>query len=161
MLRSVGLIGNIDKKALLPLCERIIRWCRRRKIKVHVEDVLFSQLSHSGKTPPLICGSLDSCDLVCVMGGDGFLLHTTHSLYPMKTPLLPINLGRLGFNTQTEPDSALKALNKIHKNGIVTSERYLLEVSLPEEKSPTDLFAWSMMSSRRARSSSPGPVDDA
>ena len=97
-----------------------------------MEENLFSQLFSSGKKSPLISGALERCDLVCVMGGDGFLLHTAHSLYPIKTPLLPINLGSLGFNTQTEPDLILKALNKLHKNGIVTSKRYLLEVSLPK-----------------------------
>jgi NAD+ kinase len=40
---------------------------------------------------------VDECDLVISLGGDGTLLTATRALVDKKTPLLGINLGRLGF----------------------------------------------------------------
>jgi NAD+ kinase len=40
---------------------------------------------------------VDQCDLVISLGGDGTLLTTARALVDKNTPLLGINLGRLGF----------------------------------------------------------------
>jgi NAD+ kinase len=40
---------------------------------------------------------VDQCDLIISLGGDGTLLTTARALIDKSTPLLGINLGRLGF----------------------------------------------------------------
>jgi len=124
-------MGNQKKSALFPLCEKIISWCLRHDIKVHIEKDLFSPLSGKRKKIPLVEGGLETCDLICIMGGDGYLLHAVRTIYPLQIPLLPINLGSLGFNAQIEPREVLKTLSTMHHKGIVASKRYLLDVAPP------------------------------
>ena len=134
MFKSVGLVGNLQKEALLPLCGRIIRWCRRRDIEIYVEKELYDQLrGGSKKSDRLTPGRLKDSDLLCVMGGDGFLLHTVRSIYPHKKPLLTVNLGSLGFNSQAEPAEILKVLKGLYKKKIVSSKRFLLHVTPPRQ----------------------------
>jgi NAD+ kinase len=121
-------MGNLKKKGLIPLCRRIIGWCRRRDIAVQAEKELYHTLTGNRKVLSVTCESLDSCDLICLMGGDGFLLTASRRLYPSTVPILPVNLGSLGFHTQIEPEEIIRILNRFHKNSIPAVPRYLLEV---------------------------------
>jgi NAD+ kinase len=41
--------------------------------------------------------SLDECDVVVSLGGDGFMLHTLHGMLRWKKPVFGLNLGTYGF----------------------------------------------------------------
>jgi NAD+ kinase len=131
MLKRLGLMGNQKKSSVLPLCEKIISWCFRHEIKVHIDENLSPLLSLKRKKNPLVEGALETCDLICIMGGDGYLLYAVREIYPHQIPLLPVNLGSFGFNAQIEPGETLKTLSKIHREGIKSSKRYLLDVTPP------------------------------
>jgi len=128
MFKSIGLQGNLRKKALLPVSSRIIDWCRRRDIRVHVEDRLYDQLPRGKRKSALVKGNLKKTELICVLGGDGFLLFTVRSLYPLKTPILPVNIGSLGFHTQTDSRRILQTLRQFHEKGFSIDKRYLLRI---------------------------------
>ena len=55
----------------------------------------------------------DNCDLVISVGGDGTLLHTAGLLYPKDVALMGINLGRLGFLTDLQPERVTTELDAI------------------------------------------------
>jgi NAD+ kinase len=130
MLKILGLTGNINKKRLPGLCRQIINWCMENNITVHADKMLHSFLFQNPGKTDVIRGELDSCDLICVIGGDGFLLHSAVLRYPSKVPLLPINLGSLGFNTQVEPEDIIQTLSHIlEKKKITVSKRHLLKIA--------------------------------
>jgi len=131
MLKRLGLMGNQKKSSILPLCEKIISWCFRHGISVHIDKDLSPLFSTKQKKNPPVHGALETCDLICIMGGDGYLLHAVREIYPKQIPLLPVNLGSLGFNAQIEPQDTLKTLSKIHREGMAVSKRYLLDVTPP------------------------------
>lgn len=142
MITRLGLMGNLRKMELIPLSRRIIRWCRRQGINVHAEKELYHALVGNRPVPCINCGSLDSCDLICLMGGDGFLLTTARFIYPSTVPILPVNLGSLGFHTQIYPEEIIRTLNRFHKNSIPTVPRFLLEVKpSPKRKDIQPIFA--------------------
>jgi NAD+ kinase len=141
MIKRLGLMGNLNKKGLIPLCKRIMGWCRRRDVTVYAEKELYNAIT--GKGANLKSGSLDSCDLVCLMGGDGYLLNASRLLHPSPVPILPINLGSLGFHTQIDPDEILASLNRFHKKSIPLIPRYLLEVTpSPKRKDVQSVIAF-------------------
>uniref|UniRef100_UPI0026F0BBD8 NAD(+)/NADH kinase n=1 Tax=Seleniivibrio woodruffii TaxID=1078050 RepID=UPI0026F0BBD8 len=49
-------------------------------------------------------------DLVIVLGGDGTLISAVRLLGMKETPILGINLGRLGFLTETRASDAIPAI---------------------------------------------------
>ncbi len=69
----------------------------------------------------------DDVDLVFVLGGDGTLLRAAALVRGSGTPLLGVNLGRLGFLTQLERHELSTALTKILAEGFEVEERMTLE----------------------------------
>ncbi|EIC23257.1 NAD(+)/NADH kinase [Thiorhodovibrio frisius] len=70
------------------------------------------------------------CDLVIVIGGDGTFLHAARDIAPTGTPLVGINLGRLGFLVDLSPDCIETRLNDMLEGQFDTEYRSLLETRL-------------------------------
>lgn len=132
MFKSLGLTGNIAKKDLPAVSKKIWDWCRKKNIPFYVDKSLYPLLAVGKKASLNISeGNFKECDLLCALGGDGFFLHAIGSLHPIDIPILPINLGSLGFTAQTLPGEINSVLNHIQKNKIQISERYLLNIKNP------------------------------
>jgi NAD+ kinase len=56
---------------------------------------------------------LDSAGLVCCIGGDGTVLRAARLTVPRGTPLLGINMGRLGFLTDMSPRDVFTQVERI------------------------------------------------
>ncbi|MGD9887796.1 MAG: NAD(+) kinase [Halothiobacillaceae bacterium] len=65
-------------------------------------------------------------DLVIAIGGDGTLIHAAHSLAAFDTPVLGINLGRLGFLVDISPDEMSSRLERIFSGEYILEKRFLL-----------------------------------
>lgn len=73
-------------------------------------------------------------DLVVVLGGDGTLISAVRILGGMKeTPILGINLGRLGFLTETVADEGVTALKDVLDGDYKIERRMKLHSHLLEE----------------------------
>jgi NAD+ kinase len=70
------------------------------------------------------------CDLIIVIGGDGTFLHVARDIAATGTPLVGINLGRLGFLVDLSPDCIETRLNAMLDGDFVTEYRSLVETSL-------------------------------
>jgi len=68
----------------------------------------------------------EQADLVIVVGGDGTFLNAARTLNDYNTPLLGINLGRLGFLTDIHSEKIRGRLNAILDGDFVEEERFLL-----------------------------------
>lgn len=71
------------------------------------------------------------CDLLAVFGGDGTLIGALNEAVEREIPLLGVNLGRMGFLTETEPESLERDVYAIVRGEYSLDERMLLEASLP------------------------------
>ena len=69
----------------------------------------------------------DSADLALVLGGDGTLLLGARVFSPSGVPILGINLGRLGFLTDTDPEHMLDVLESVFAGDYDIEERLMLE----------------------------------
>lgn len=70
----------------------------------------------------------DPVDLIITFGGDGTLLAGARTAMAAGCPLLGVNLGTVGFLTETEPDQLTACLGKLTKGDYTIEERSLLSV---------------------------------
>lgn len=67
-------------------------------------------------------------DLLLVLGGDGTLLHAARSVGATGLPILAVNLGGLGFLSETDPAGLGEALDRVLEGRFRIDERMMLAV---------------------------------
>lgn len=92
-------------------------------------------LAEDESAPAIGCGttpfsqSAEGADVVIALGGDGTLLRGAQYALRWDAALLGINLGRLGFLAETEPEGIDAALQAIIDGDYQTETRPMLDVS--------------------------------
>lgn len=71
-----------------------------------------------------------ACDLVVVVGGDGTLLDAGRAVAASNTPLLGINLGRLGFMVDVLPADMKTTLDDVFAGHFIAESRLMIEARL-------------------------------
>jgi NAD+ kinase len=74
------------------------------------------------------CERLDECDLLMVLGGDGTFLHAFEAAMPHDIPMLGVNLGRVGFLSEIQPDHLEEDVELLASGRYNFESRMLLEV---------------------------------
>lgn len=114
-----GIAGNADKPLLWTPVAELIQWMHERDIDyclhpliaegLRVRQTLDAALLDEHCTANL---GLDA-DIVLSFGGDGTLLNTAHEIGIHQTPLLGVNIGRLGFLADVEIGQVQQAVAEI------------------------------------------------
>ncbi len=78
------------------------------------------------------------CDLILVLGGDGTLIAAAREAAPLGIPVLPINLGSLGFLTSFKLEELYPALEETIAGHLEASERMMLTASLVRDEKVVD-----------------------
>lgn len=96
---------------------------------VEVKDRLYQILLNKGiKADVLnIDGLKDGFDFVFVIGGDGTILKTARFYAKFQTPIFGINLGRLGFLSQSSREDVEFAVEKILDEKFAVESRIMLQ----------------------------------
>ena len=120
---SVGIVLRDRSPEVVRALDRLTSWLEERSVAVTVER------DHDG---PAAAGGtgLDTregaFDLVIALGGDGTLLRAARSVVGTGTPVLGVNLGRLGFLTSF-PDSELESgLTRVFEGRALLEPRFTL-----------------------------------
>ncbi len=71
----------------------------------------------------------ESADIAITVGGDGTIIHAAKYSARQNTPLIGVNVGRLGFAAEVEPDET-ESLLRILKGDYQTEGRILLDVEV-------------------------------
>ena len=66
-------------------------------------------------------------DIVFVIGGDGTILKAARFFANFQTPIFGVNLGRLGFLSQTSSDELEESFNKILNGDFKVEKRMMLK----------------------------------
>jgi NAD+ kinase len=74
--------------------------------------------------------SLAACDLAIVLGGDGSVLRCAHRVLEAGTPILGVNLGRLGFLTELDGNQVRARLNDVLGGGGRIEARAMLRAEV-------------------------------
>lgn len=70
-------------------------------------------------------------DLIMTFGGDGTILRTVEYANSLDVPVLGVNLGKLGFLAEVQPDEVLEAIDLFINDRARIDERMLLECLTP------------------------------
>lgn len=125
---TIGVIAPLGRDDAMTQAVRTVRLLREAGARVLTE----------AETRPFLpdCGALENAghvDCFVSLGGDGTLLRCAHHAARYNAPLLGINMGRLGFLAETEPEKLDEALELLLQGKYETECRAMLEVEVPGE----------------------------
>lgn len=69
-------------------------------------------------------------EIVIVLGGDGTFLRAAELARPSGTPLLGVNLGRVGFLAETEPEALPQTVGHVVRREYRVEERLTVDVTV-------------------------------
>ena len=128
-----GLAGNPTKSSIWEPVAQTIDWLRAHNLHFWIHDPIATGLLEHDYSPDGLVNErrvddiAESSDLVLSFGGDGTLLRTAHQTGPNDTPLLGVNIGRLGFLADIEVDQLPDAFRSIEAGEYTVEERMVLE----------------------------------
>ncbi|MBN1164974.1 MAG: NAD(+)/NADH kinase [Candidatus Krumholzibacteriota bacterium] len=121
-IRKLGVVANILKKDIKDVIAEVVEL-----VPSPVEMVGLSEtaaLSADGRIKA--AESLDECDAVVALGGDGTLLRAARLIENEEIPVVGLKIRSLGFLTEDDPGKTIKAL---FENRFVIQERMRLAVT--------------------------------
>jgi len=107
------------------------RWAAARRLADDVRAFLDDKVDEIWQTndwdDAAIAAHIPGSDLLICLGGDGTVLHAARTVVPYPTPILGVNMGRLGFLTELRPDELLDRLPDVLEGRCRTEERTMLQ----------------------------------
>lgn len=127
-----AIVGNAGKQGLREALELLLSQLRGSGLDYAVDDALAPLLAGHAET--LESGRvrsrdacLDGATMVIALGGDGTILQAARAVGRRATPILGVNLGKLGFLAALAPAELERAIGDILANKYVVEERLVLE----------------------------------
>jgi NAD+ kinase len=123
----IGVVGHRGFDELGALLGRLNGIASAIGATLVLEPELHSQLPDA----PVMKGP-EGLDLLVTLGGDGTLLRGARFLNGHATPILGVNLGRLGFLTECGASDCDRALKRIAAGEFESEKRLALDASLTD-----------------------------
>jgi NAD+ kinase len=130
-LRKIGLIANFEKAASRAVVLRAAALISRtgRVVLAEAQTAHMAGLRCPAFADPAALAR--EAGLLLVFGGDGTMLQVVNQIHGLGTPILGINVGRLGFLTAISSNDLPGALQKLWRNDYVIESRPLIEAAGP------------------------------
>ncbi|MEX0952615.1 MAG: NAD(+)/NADH kinase [Nitriliruptoraceae bacterium] len=141
--RSVGLVIHAGREGSILVAARAAELLRARGVKVVVADdsrIEEGQGDRLADVAPIVDAATFSStvDLAISFGGDGTFLRAAHLCRPSATPILGVNLGRLGFLAEIEVDDLDDAMSAVADGRWIVERRSTLTLSIDVDGRPLD-----------------------
>jgi NAD+ kinase len=138
IFRTMGVISRPRRSTLSALVPPLIRWLESRGLRVIYDEETASALPIPGEVQTREHLAQHS-DILLVLGGDGTLLAAARVAAPRGIPILPVNMGSLGFLTSFTVEELYPALEETLAGRSSMSERVMLQVELLRGSTLLDL----------------------
>lgn len=125
--KTIGIISRPRRSNLAEVIPGLLRWLEERGVVPLYDPETASCLKNGalGTTRHKIA---EESDLLLVLGGDGTLLAAAREAAARAVPVLPINMGSLGFLTSFTVEELYPALENVLAGRATINERVLLLV---------------------------------
>ncbi len=130
-MKKVGIICNPKKPEAERVLSQLIDWLTQKDVGIWVEESALPILAKK----ELSCSSKElvgRSDIIIAMGGDGTLLSAARLVGPALTPILGVNIGSLGFLTETVEQEVHSILEDVVEGTYEVDRRMVLEAKLSE-----------------------------
>jgi NAD+ kinase len=127
---NVGVVGNPNYPDLGAFLATLQQKAASVGIKLFTEERIQSLWPTGNGGPPALAEAPGELDCLITLGGDGTLLRGARLLNGANTPILGLNLGRVGFLTTAGPDSLDWALDAIVRRAYTTEPRLALQSTI-------------------------------
>ncbi len=124
-MKHIGISIKPNDKRACELLGALNDWLVDRNCKVYVDknlEIDADILSRCEQLP--ISDMPERVELVIVLGGDGTLLHVARHFIGSEVPILGINLGRLGFLTDTPVGNMFDVVEHVLAGDLKTKRHF-------------------------------------
>ena len=127
-MKNIGLFCKQHSSANKKVVSRLAQWLRERGCNLFMDtdtaELIGETTVYSQEEIPT------RSDLIIVLGGDGTLLNVARITHPHGVPILGVNLGSLGFLTETTQEDLYPTLQSVLNGECEIEHRMLLNASL-------------------------------
>lgn len=127
-MKTIGVVANILKPQAPAVLARLSATARHLGLRLVAPPDTARLLPGARKSNPHRFG--DGLEAVLALGGDGTLLQAARMVQLTETPILGINLGKLGFLTSATVDELDEGLTLLVQGGYRISPRTVAEVTV-------------------------------
>ena len=127
--QTIGILSRPRREQLSVVVPPLLNWLEGRGIKTVLDEETAAALATGSKGQPRSAVA-DASQLLLVLGGDGTMLAAARLAAPRQIPILPINMGSLGFLTSFTLDELYPALEETLAGNSSISQRVMLQAEL-------------------------------
>jgi NAD+ kinase len=136
-----GICGNLEKTELPQVIERLMARCQKEKVQYILPETLAKGLRGKIDKKFLLRSNVVSekklptaCDIVISIGGDGTILRIARLVSGHATPILGINLGKLGFLAEVSLEELDDCITEILRGDYRIEDRMMVQARINKSK---------------------------
>ncbi len=127
-MKNIGLFCKPRPSVAPQIVNDLVQWLRERNCKLYMDQNTADLTGEPATCPQEEIPNLS--ELVIVLGGDGTLLNVARIAHSHGVPILGVNLGNLGFLTETTLENLYQTLQSTLNGECEIEHRMLLNASL-------------------------------
>src|SRR6201982_1491558 len=131
--QTIGIISRPRRSNLVAVVPPLLKWLAARGIQTFIDEDTANCLPDASKGQPRQRVA-DASQLLLVLGGDGTMLAAARLAAPRGIPILPINMGSLGFLTSFTLEELHPALDDTLEGRFSLSARVMIRAELHRGK---------------------------
>ena len=137
-VKTLGIVGNKYKPEVFKIVKELLDVVKKEKLNIVLHSDL-KQIADRSYVNTSV-GNVKEADIILIFGGDGTLLYFARHLYPCTKPVLPVNLGSLGFLAHSNPKEIINSLKYVLEANFNIIERMLMCVEIDKKDGTTGPF---------------------
>ena len=122
-IQTIGIFSRPRRADLTGIVAPLVDWIAKKGVRALYDTQTAEALSDGSESGIERHQLASEADLLLVLGGDGTLLAAAREAAPHGIPILPINLGSLGFLTSFTLEELYPALEETLAGKAETSEQ--------------------------------------
>lgn len=127
-MKTIGILSKPTFPDVTRILRELVTWLREHGKEVAVDGKAAALLGEPAVYSNAQIASLS--DLLLVLGGDGTMLNAARLVEERQVPILGVNMGGLGFLTETTIEHLFPTLEKVFANDYLLEERLMLRAHI-------------------------------
>ncbi len=128
-MKTIGILTKPHSDNIRPVLTTIVKWLEDHEKTVILDTPTKEELRTNTKNSQRIQIAQEA-ELLLVLGGDGTMLHAARLVEKRSVPILGVNIGGLGFLTETTLDRIYDSLTDIFANDYILEKRLMLQATI-------------------------------